>query len=95
MGGFKLSPAAISDIAAIWDYTAERWSADQADRYTDDIKDACEALCSGRKVGRPVDVRPGYMKYAVGSHMLYFRQMDDWIVIVRILHQRMDVGTRL
>ena len=29
------------------------------------------------KQGRPVDVRSGYLKYATGTHMIYFRDHGD------------------
>lgn len=44
---FTFSPAAVADIGAIWDYTAETWGIDQADRYVDDIHGACVALAGG------------------------------------------------
>jgi toxin ParE1/3/4 len=37
------------------------------------------------------DVRPDYRKYPVGSHILFYRVTKAAIVVVRILHQRMDV----
>jgi toxin ParE1/3/4 len=69
----------------------------QAERYTLALRDACEALASGGKRGRQIDhIRPGYNKFAVGSHVLFFRRVDaGGIEVVRILHQRMDVETRL
>ena len=89
------SPAAISDIDSIWDYTAETWGADQADRYTDDIQNACEALAVGLKKGRDVDVRDGYLKYAVGKHFVFFVMAGDGIAVIRVLHQQMDAGLHL
>ncbi|MDG1209804.1 MAG: type II toxin-antitoxin system RelE/ParE family toxin [Paracoccaceae bacterium] len=53
------SPATITDIDGIWDYTAETWGLDQADRYTDELRDACNDLSAGVKHGRVVDVRDG------------------------------------
>ena len=35
----RLTPAARSDLEAIWLYTMQSWSADQADRYTDILED--------------------------------------------------------
>jgi toxin ParE1/3/4 len=84
-------PAAQADLEDIWWYTANRWGTTQADHYTDDLDDACRALASGQRQGRPVDVRPGYLKYLVGSHVIYFRERGDQLEIVRILHGRMDV----
>lgn len=79
----------------IWDYTAERWSIEQADRYTDEIREACAALAAGSKRGRAVEIRRGYLKYPVSAHLLYFRIDGDRIEIMRVLHQRMDVSRHL
>jgi toxin ParE1/3/4 len=95
MTGLAFSPAAEADLDHIWSYSAEHWGPDQADRYTDEIRDACCGLASGDRRGRPVDVRSGYLKYATGAHMIYFRDRGDWLEIIRILHQRQDVSRNL
>jgi toxin ParE1/3/4 len=41
MTGYVLSPAAGADLEQIWDYTAERWGQEQAERYVRAIRDAC------------------------------------------------------
>jgi len=89
------SPAAIADIHKIWNYTAERWGMDQADQYTDTIQDACYALTKGIRTGRKVDIRAGYLKYLVGSHMIYYKQELSRINVVRILHGQMDIEIHL
>lgn len=95
MNRVAFSPAAIADMDGIWDYTAETWGVDQADRYTDDIRDACHALAKGLKKGRSVDVRDGYLKYAVGKHLVFFVTVDNGIAVIRILHQQMDTDLHL
>lgn len=95
MKGFVLSPAAATDIDKIWDYTARRWDMDQADQYTDTIRYACHALASGIRKGRKVEVRSGYMKYVVGSHLIYFKEEPGQIIVVRVLHGRMDAELHL
>jgi toxin ParE1/3/4 len=92
---FKLSPLAEADLEEIWLYTFKTWSLEQADAYHSDIVAAFEGLAAGSKVGRPVDVRDGYFKYAVGSHLVFYRQSDFSIDVVRILHQRMDTSAHL
>jgi toxin ParE1/3/4 len=89
------SPAAVADIGAIWDYTALTWSLDQADRYVDDIRSACLALADGERAGRKVDVRDGYLKYPVGRHLIFYRKDGPGIVVIRVLHQSMDVDRHL
>jgi toxin ParE1/3/4 len=95
MKSLVFSPVAQADLEGIWDYTAEHWGLVQADRYTDDLRDACHALASGYRKGRPVDVRPGYLKYLTGSHVIYFRDHGDRLEVVRILHGKMDVDSHL
>ncbi len=95
MKALAFSPAAEADIEGIWDYSAVTWGPDQADRYTDEIRDACQALAAGRKRGRAVDVRPGYLKLSTGSHMICFRDRGDRLEIIRILHGRQDVERHL
>jgi len=90
-----LTPAAQADMEGIWDYSLEHWGASQADRYTDDIRDALVALASGQKQGRKATVRAGYQKFLLGAHMLYFREDADMITVVRILHSRMDAEKHL
>ncbi|MDM7956395.1 type II toxin-antitoxin system RelE/ParE family toxin [Blastomonas sp.] len=91
MKALVFSPQAEADIEAIWDCSAANWGLDQADRYTKDIRASCAALASGSKQGRPVDVRPGYSKRQTGSHILYFRDTEAAIIIVRVLHGAQDV----
>jgi toxin ParE1/3/4 len=89
------SPAAVADIGAIWDYTAETRGVVQADRHVDDIRSACVALADGERVGRRVDVLDGYLKFPVGRHLIFFRQVGPGIVVIRVLHQSMNVERHL
>lgn len=95
MKRLAFSPAAISDLHGIWDYGAEHWGPDQADRYIDDIRDACNGLAWGARRGRPVDIRAGYLKYATGAHMIYFRDHGTRLDVIRVLHQKQDVNRHL
>lgn len=93
--GYRLHPLALADLEDIWSYTASRWSLEQAESYHAAIVAAFEGLSIGSKQGRPSDVREGYFKYAVGSHLVFYRYSKDGVDIVRILHQRMDVTRHL
>ena len=44
MKALAFSPAAAADLEHIWDHSAGRWGPDQADRYIDEIRDACLGL---------------------------------------------------
>ena len=91
MTTLKFTRAAENDLGRIWDYTTENWGEAQAIRYIREIQFACEGLIKGHSVSRSADsTRPGYRKTACGSHMIYFRKIDNQINVVRILHQSMD-----
>lgn len=95
MKALEFSPAAKADLGHIWDHSADHWGADQADLYTAEIISCCRDLASGAKRGRTVDVRSGYLKHAVGVHMVYFREDRGCIDVMRILHQKQDVSLNL
>lgn len=95
MKTLAFSPAAVADLDGIWTYTATHWNDDQADRYTDTIRDARHDLAAGTKPGRPTNVRPGYRKQPVGAHVIYYRDRVSRIDVIRILHARMDVDRHL
>lgn len=82
-------------MGEIWDYSAHRWGPDQADHYTDAIRDACHALARGAKHGRPAEVLPEIQKYLCGSHVIYFLDHPARLDVIRILHQRQDVERHL
>jgi toxin ParE1/3/4 len=93
---FIVSPRARADIDSIWDYTVERWGERQAEIYLRLLKAAVDAVATDPKVGQACDdVRPGYRRYSVGSHVLFYRVDATAVVVVRILHQRMDIERHL
>ncbi len=94
--GYVLSPLARSDLEDIWTYSRLQWGLNQAEAYLRDIQRAIEAAAANRRRGRPCDdIRQGYFKLAIGSHILFYRQADGDIDVVRILHQRMDFDRHL
>lgn len=96
MTRFLLSPSAQADIEDIWDYSAARWGERQAETYVRAIHAAMAAACADPRLGRACDeIRRGYRRHLVGSHVIFYRQRTDHIEIVRILHQRMDFGRHL
>lgn len=91
MTGFRLTPAAQRDLSSIWDSTQERWSVRQAETYILEIKAAIERIADDPRRGhRCEEIRAGYRRYGIGSHVLFYRPTADGIDIIRILHQRME-----
>jgi len=68
MKALAFSPAAEADIEGIWDYSADNWGPDQADRYTDEIRDAWAHL-------RKLNPKPGAVEAEHAATFLRWR--DD------------------
>jgi toxin ParE1/3/4 len=94
---YLLSPAAQADLEQIWDYTCQRWDADQAEAYLRELQHAIERAAANPRIGRACDeIRPGYRKLAAGSHTLCCRITAEGVGdVVRVLHQRMDADRHL
>lgn len=57
---------------------------------------AFTGLAEGHRIGTPADdLRAGYWKYWVGAHLIFFRRRERDIEIIRVLHQSMDIPSRL
>ena len=96
MVSYALRPRARRDLDHIWSYTTERWGEAQAERYINDLRSTLERVAADPARGRPCeDIRAGYFKIASGSHLVFYRVRTGGIEVVRILHQRMDVGRHL
>lgn len=97
MSRYLLSPAARADLEQIWDYTHERWGAEQAEAYLGELVRAMQRASANPVIGRACDdIRPGYRKLPAGSHVVFYRTTDEGAVdVVRILHRRMDVDRHL
>jgi toxin ParE1/3/4 len=96
MKRLRLSPAARADLDAIWDYSKSAWGADQADSYLRGIFSMMWTLAERPSLGRRIEeVRPGYLKFPVASHVIFYRQTAEGIDVIRILHKRMDLERHL
>ena len=93
---YRLSPAAVSDLKAIWLYTIGEWGIEQAHRYTDDLTAAFNQLAQSPLLGTTCDhIRKGYRRRNVGRHVIYFRSTEYGIAVIRVLHDRMDAPRHL
>lgn len=91
------SNKAINDLSAIWEYTTQNWSEQQADKYYDFLIDSCNQILLLPDIGRNYDIAmKGLKGYQSGKHIIfYFHKENSIIEITRILHERMDLKNRL
>lgn len=88
----KFRPAACNDLDGIWEYSAGQWGTDQAETYLRRVQAVCLNLCDETALSQSAhQVLVDCRKAIAGSHVIYFRESADEIIVIRILHQRMDV----
>ncbi len=92
---YRLSRRAEADLASIYDFTLERWSKKQADKYYGELVNGIKDLASGKRKGRDAALGAGVLKLPVGSHVVFYQVDESRIDVIRILHQAMDVSRHL
>ena len=94
---YKLTHAALDDISAIWEYTADRWSENQADIYYKMLIMSFEKITTMPTVygHRYDEIDNKLYGYKAGRHIIFYRILLDGIIIIRVLHESMDVKSHL
>lgn len=97
MGSYKLTHKAVEDLNAIWHYTYDDWSEDQADRYYTQLLKGCQYAADFPSSGKAYPkIMTGLRGYKVERHILFYRQVQaDEIEVIRILHEMMDLPNRI
>lgn len=96
MRRIELTTDAERDLITIYLYGVERFGVVQADRYMQLLSQKMEIAAENPSFG--VDyafVREGLRRYESISHAIYFRVTSTGILVLRILHGKMDPGRHL
>lgn len=101
MKKYQLQPAAEQDLEGIWLYSVNRWGVPQADAYIDDL-DECFHLLAEEPQLAPVrrEFTPPVHIHSHRQHLIVYTLNEQiskaqGIVIVRVLHQSMQIGPQL
>lgn len=94
---YRFSNKAIEDLAAIWDYTYDTWSEEQADKYYNMLILFCEQLAGNPSLGKRYDeIKENLLGFRAGKHIIFYMIISkSEIDIIRILHQQMDLRNRI
>lgn len=92
-----LKQEAINDLNNIWNYTFEKWSEIQADKYYSDLKNACKEIGENPSLGRKyIGIENGLLGLKSGKHIIFYHLIStEEIEVIRILHESMDLNSRL
>jgi toxin ParE1/3/4 len=97
MPSYFLTNKAVEDLRDIWNYTCNRWSEEQADRYYLALADEFSAIVKATSSGRSyAGISRQLRGTKVNSHVVFYRSLEGGLVeITRILHSRMDLKSRI
>ena len=92
----EIQPLAEADLEKAWHDTFERWGPVQADAYVDQLFERMQLLAEQPHLGRACDeLRTGYRRILTGGHIVFYRIDGDVIVVVRVLHEKVDFNAHL
>ena len=97
MAKYELTNKAVEDLTGIWEYTIEKWSEQQADKYYNLLLDSCQDIANNPDLGKNYDgITKNLFGLKTNRHIVFYRKrINQPIEITRILHERMDLKNRL
>ena len=97
MAELKLTNKAVEDLTEIWHYTFKNWSENQADIYYEMLISLCQKIADNPKAGKNYSgITQNLLGMKINQHIIFYRILDEnYIEITRILHERMDLKSRL
>lgn len=91
MNSYALTKAAEADLRQIARHTLRQWGADQVKTYMSALDRAFENLAVYPDAGRSAgNLREGYFRFESQRHAVFYRKTANGILIVRVLHQKME-----
>jgi len=80
------------DLEAIAEYSIARFGIEQARNYRDRLRECLEQLAANPGLGRRAEQLSARLRrYEYRSHIIFYQEKGAEILIVRVLHYRMDV----
>ena len=97
MPNYTLTKKAVEDLSGIWNYTIDRWSEQQADKYYALLVSSFVEIADNPLLGKNYNgVILELSGFRAGRHIIFYRQISkNSIEITRILHEKMDLKNRM
>ena len=98
MAKYHLTNKAVEDLSDIWEYTVDTWSERQADDYYNMLIASFQKITENPQLFglKYEEIAEGLHGYRANKHIIFYRILaDEDILIIRILHQRMDLKHRV
>jgi toxin ParE1/3/4 len=92
----ELTEIARADLKSIRRYSQRAWGPDRTAQYIAALRDTMKGLIAGTVVSRNRDdLWPGRQLATSGRHCVFFEADQSRILVVRVLHDRMDYQRHL
>jgi toxin ParE1/3/4 len=96
MKKLAIAAAAQDDLRSIARCTEREWGADQARRYRDALRGRLALLRERPRLGRPrEELASGLRSLPCGRHVIFDKDAEERLEVLRILHGGMDVRRHL
>lgn len=97
MAKYKFTNKAVYDLTQIWNYSFNKWSEHQADRYYLMLTEYCNEVAFNPDLGKNYSgITENLLGFKAGRHIIFYRRIEDnEIEITRILHEQMDLKNRI
>ena len=91
MAAYRLTPRAADDLDGIYEYTIVNFGLERARGYLNDLHQRFNDLAERPALGRGAEqFAPGLRRYPYRSHVVFYLRENGDVLIVRVLHERMD-----
>ncbi|VAW50307.1 hypothetical protein MNBD_GAMMA06-658 [hydrothermal vent metagenome] len=88
---YQLTEEAARDVEEILAYSVKNFGVAQTQHYFEALKECIELLASNPNMGHSAeDILPECLRFPHESHIIFYKNFSSSILVVRILHERMD-----
>jgi toxin ParE1/3/4 len=92
----QFTEIARADLKSIRRYSQRTWGTERTARYMAALSDVMKGLVAGSVSSRDRDdLRPGLRMTVSGRHCVFFEADSSGILVLRVLHDRMDYPRHL
>ena len=97
MPHFRIKAAARADLKGIAIFNEQTWGREKRNSYLTELDQALHRLADNSELGQSCDhIRSGYRVLPVGSLLIFYKLASDQTPeIIRVMHKRMNVSSRL
>lgn len=97
MAHFRIKGTAKADLKTIAKFTEKTWGREQRNKYLTEFDQVFRQLAENNELGKACEhIRVSYRIFPVGSHIIFYKIGERHSVdIIRVLHKRMKVSSRL